>query len=96
MERVVSSQDLKQALGKILDDVSSKGGRFLIQRRGKTVAVLVPPADYERLQGYRQKLFALVDQIHERNKDVSPETLDAEIAEAIGATRASQDHSTAS
>ena len=49
MIQTVTATEARRNLSRLLDEVS-KGAIFLIQRRGKPMAVIVPIALYERWQ----------------------------------------------
>ena len=50
MASIVSVAEAKRRSSEIMSRVVYKGERFIIQRRGKTVAALVSPQDLERLE----------------------------------------------
>ncbi len=59
----------------------------MIERDGKPMAAVVPLEQFERAEKARERFFALVDEIHERNKDVDPEVVEREVEAAIRETR---------
>ena len=50
MANIVGVGEAKKRLSEIMSRVVYKGERFIIQRRGKTMAALVSPEDLERLE----------------------------------------------
>jgi hypothetical protein len=46
--------------------------------------------DGQRIADARQNVYALVEQVHERNPDVPPDVIDALVEEAREATRGQQ------
>lgn len=50
MKETVKTADLRQRLGDLLDRVEGRRDQFVIERRGKPLAALVPFAQYEQLQ----------------------------------------------
>ena len=50
MADVVGVGDAKKRLSEIMSRVAYRGERFLIERRGRRMAALVPVADLERLE----------------------------------------------
>ncbi|HUP24777.1 MAG TPA: type II toxin-antitoxin system Phd/YefM family antitoxin [Thermoanaerobaculia bacterium] len=50
MRETVKTADLRQRLGVLLDRVDERRDQFVIERRGKPLAALVPFAQYEQMQ----------------------------------------------
>ena len=88
MKRRVSLEQVKDHLPDILTSVA-KGDDVAVTDGGKVVGVLVAPARYEAMEHGRERFFALIDEIHEANRDVDPEELEREIEEAVREVRAS-------
>ena len=53
MVRKVSAMTVRDRLGQILEEVYYRGDAVIIERAGRPMAVLVPPAEYERLRARR-------------------------------------------
>ncbi|MBI2767009.1 MAG: hypothetical protein HYX53_14005 [Chloroflexi bacterium] len=51
------------------------------------MAVVVPAERYEAMERRRDELFAMIDRVHERNKDVPSEVIEAEVRQAVAAVR---------
>jgi prevent-host-death family protein len=83
--------DVKNALANLVDAVSRKETRVLIEKRGTPVAALVSPADLERLlhiERERETTTRAMERISEAFADVPVEELEAKIDEVIAAERA--------
>lgn len=52
----VSAMELRNKLGEILDRVALRHDRFLIERRGRPLAALVPAEVLEQLEGAAARL----------------------------------------
>jgi prevent-host-death family protein len=50
VRETVKTADLRQRLGDLLDRVEGQRDQFVIERRGKPLAALVPFAQYEQIQ----------------------------------------------
>ncbi len=87
MEKHVSTRELKASLGEIVDSVRLRGDRYVIERRGKPVAVLVPVDVHESLRRSRHRLADLMDEVSGRNRDTDPADLEAAIEEAVTQAR---------
>lgn len=66
MERQISSQELRAQLGEAIDAVRLRGDRYIIERRGKPVAALVPIDVLEREREQRGRLADLFEQMRSR------------------------------
>ena len=87
MKRTVSAVEARQRLGELLEGVYYRGDEVIIERAGKTMAVVVPAERYEAMQRSRERLFDLIEQAQERNRDVPEEITSKEIEEAIREVR---------
>jgi prevent-host-death family protein len=87
MTKTVSTADMCEKLDEILEQVRERGDRYVIERDGKPVAAVVPFEQFERVEKARERFSALVEKIHERNKDVDPEVVEREVEAAIRETR---------
>ncbi len=58
MEKIVSSQDAPERFGALLQGVSDKGDRYVIEQDGVPLAVVIPFALYSRWAGRREDFFA--------------------------------------
>lgn len=50
MSETIKPGDLRQKLGRVLDRVEDDRDQFVIERRGRPLAALVPYAKYQRLE----------------------------------------------
>jgi prevent-host-death family protein len=50
VKETVKTADLRQRLGDLLDRVDTRRDQFVIERRGRPLAALVPFAQFEQLQ----------------------------------------------
>jgi prevent-host-death family protein len=67
----------------LLEGVYYRGDEVVIERAGKPMAVVVPAERYEALERNRDRLFAMIEDVHERNARIPPEVIEAEAAEAV-------------
>lgn len=58
MERTISANELRSAIGETIDAVRLHGDRFIVERGGKPVAVLVPVSEYEPDESRRERIAA--------------------------------------
>ena len=71
---------------KLFEEIGLKEGDYIeVERRGSEL-VLTPTALIAKDKA-KAKLFALLERVHQRNKDVDPKEVEAAIAEAIREVR---------
>ncbi len=58
MEKKVGSFEARRQFGKMLQEVMARGERFVVERHGAPVAVLVPIEVYEQWKRARNEFFA--------------------------------------
>lgn len=88
--RVVKEADVRQHLGPLLDRISRKEIRVLIERDGSPVAGIVSIDDVQRLveaDRTREEQFGALSRSWEAFQDVSPDEVEAAVAEAVAAAR---------
>lgn len=57
MEKVISSFEVRRSFGKILQSVLAQRDKFIIERHGTPVAVVVPIEVYEQWKQSRERFF---------------------------------------
>ena len=87
MKRTLSAVEARKKLGEILEGVFYRGDEVIIERAGKPMAVVIPARLYENIASNREELFKMIEEIHERNRDVPPDVIQAEIEETIREVR---------
>jgi prevent-host-death family protein len=91
MKRKISAGEARTRLGELLEAVYYRGDEVVIERAGKPMAVVIPAARYEAMERRRkeagERMWAMIQEVHERNKDVPPEEIEREIEEAIAEVR---------
>ncbi|MDA1062324.1 MAG: type II toxin-antitoxin system Phd/YefM family antitoxin [Chloroflexi bacterium] len=83
----MSAGDARKRLGELLEGVFYRGDEVVIERAGKAMAVVIPAERYEAMERGRERMFALVEQAHERNRDAPLAEIDDEVAKAIAEVR---------
>jgi prevent-host-death family protein len=73
VKKVLDTNSVRDRLGEILDEAHYHGSEFVIQRRGKPLAAIIPYSYYEQLERMRADAFRVFHEIWEANKDVDPE-----------------------
>ncbi len=87
MKRKVSAMEARKKLGELLEGVYYRHDEVVIERAGKPMAVVIPAYLYENIERGRDRLMELIQKAQERNRDVPPEILEQEIADAVAEVR---------
>lgn len=57
MEKVIAAFEARRQFGKVLNDVSAKGDKFVVERHGEPIAALVPIEVYDQWKRQREEFF---------------------------------------
>ena len=87
MRKNISTQELKTHIGEVVDSVRLRGDRYIIERRGKAVAAIVPLSVNENDERQRLRFFNLIEDVHQKNRDIPSKQIDAAIDQAITEVR---------
>jgi prevent-host-death family protein len=83
--------EARRSFSRLIGEAGFKGEHIIIERSGTPLAVLIGFDEYERLIAARARereaRFKRLLSIAERNPDVSPEQVEADVAEAVAAVR---------
>ena len=61
---------------------------MIFEKSGRPVAVLISPEQWERYQQQtRERFFAAVDRLQERNREMDPEEVERDVTEAVEEVR---------
>ncbi len=88
MEKVISAMTARRNLGQILEKAFYKGDSFIIERAGKPMAAVVPIEQYRQWQRERDQIFAMIDEVQQRTRQIPVEELEADIEAAVNAAKA--------
>jgi prevent-host-death family protein len=88
MEKVISAMTARRNLGQILEKAFYKGDSFIIERAGKPMAAVIPIEQYRHWQRERDQIFAMIDEVQQRTRQVPVEELEADIEAAVDAAKA--------
>jgi prevent-host-death family protein len=87
MKRRISAVEARKRLGEILEGVFYRGDEVVIERAGKTMAVVIPAQRYEAMERDRERFIELIEKNWERNKDAPFEEIEREVKEAVREAR---------
>lgn len=86
-KKVLDTNTVRDRLGEILDEAHYHGTEFVVQRRGKPLAAIIPYSSYEQMERRRQEAFKVLHEIWEANKDVDPEEVATIVDREVHAMR---------
>jgi prevent-host-death family protein len=95
MKRKLSAMEARQRFGEVLEGVYYRGDEIVIERAGKSMAVVVPIERYESMERSRERLFDLIEQAQQRNRDVPFEVIEKEVEKGVREVRAKRRATTA-
>lgn len=87
MEKTLSSTEVRDSFGTVLDEVQFQGDKYIISRKGRPAVAIVPLDVYENWKGSRQKLFDLIRSFQESSGDNDPDEIMDRVLEAQQAIR---------
>lgn len=87
MKRRISAMEARKRLGDLLESVYHRGDEVIIERAGKPMAVVIPASRYEAMERRRDEFWKMVEATWEKNKDVPPEEIYADVEAAIREVR---------
>lgn len=86
----MTAQEARQRLGEILEG-ARRGDEVIIERAGKPMGVMISPARYAEMERQREesrnRLFAMVDELREQNKEIDPVEIERAVDAAVAAVR---------
>ena len=88
MRKEVSTTELHQKLGELLDRVYRNGDRLIVKRADTPLATIVPIEIYEDILQQREQAFSVLDRIWEKVPGLSEEEAQDDIEQAIAEARA--------
>ncbi len=90
MERTIGVDKARARLGQLAEEVAAEDEAVVLTRRGQALAVIVSPAEYERLTEARRRVAReeLRERLAQVRKSVADAGLDVSVVdEAIAAAR---------
>ena len=86
MEKTIGAFEIRRNFGRVLQEVIARGDKYVVERHGDPVAVVVPVEVYEQWKRSRDRLFEQIRTAQER-ANLSPEEAEALAQEAVQAVR---------
>ncbi len=86
-KRIVDTNNVRDRLGEMLDQAHYRGDEFIIQRRGRPLAALIPYETYERFERQRAKAFQVFQDTWDANKHADPSKVAEDVGKAVAEVR---------
>jgi antitoxin (DNA-binding transcriptional repressor) of toxin-antitoxin stability system len=86
MEKTVSAFEVRRGFGQMVQDILTRGDKFVVERHGTPVAAMVPIEVYEQWKQSRERFFETL-RTAQANADLSEEEAAQLAAEAVKAAR---------
>ena len=87
VEKVINSSSLRSSLSPVLDGVQFNHDNYIIERKGKPAAAIVPLFVYEEWKRNQERFFEIVREIQQANQDADPDEVLEFVLEAQQAVR---------
>ncbi len=95
MQKELGLTEARGKLSEIVNGVLYARDTYIISKQGKPAAAVVPLDILEQWQTERERLFAVMAEVHAQNQDLDPDELMDVILEAQQAVRAETTATTA-
>ena len=83
----ITTLEIRQSLGDVLNRVNLREDQYIIQRKGKSLAAIVPVWQLEKWQNDKKEMFKIIESVQEKNKKTGISTIEKEVSEAVANSR---------
>ena len=83
----ITTQDAQQNILEVLGTVHTTKEAVIVEKEGEPFAVVVSPEEYQQLQQQKERGFAAIHRIQERNADKDPEEVFRDVTTVVEAVR---------
>ena len=83
MERAVTIEDARKKLGDLVEGARLRGDQYIISKKGKPAAAIVPLEIVKKHKEAKKALLMLIEEVHEKNKAGKSEEIENLIDEAV-------------
>ena len=89
MEKTIGAFEVRRQFGKMLNGILTNDDRFIVERHGEPVAVVVPISVYQQWKQAREQFFDKIEATA-RRANCTPEEADELARQAVAEVRAAQ------
>lgn len=83
MGKIVTIEDARKKLGDLVDSARLRGDQYIISKKGKPAAAIVPIEVVQRHEESKRALLRLIEEVHEKNKGKKAEEIEKTIDKAV-------------
>jgi prevent-host-death family protein len=88
MVRTIEAPNAEARFSDLIDSVEASNEAIIVEREGRPIAVVINPAAYERfLRLESERNWTIIDRIRERNADLDPDEVYADVTAEVAAVR---------
>lgn len=87
MVKRMSSKEARDNFSDLLGSVYYTKEPVVVEKKGKPVAVVISPEQFETIEQGKEQFWATVDQIRQRNADADPDEVLADVTREVEAVR---------
>ncbi|MBE9546486.1 MAG: type II toxin-antitoxin system Phd/YefM family antitoxin [Proteobacteria bacterium] len=87
MEKTLGVEEARKNLGYLVDDVRMRGEFYIISKKGKPAAAIVPLEVARKHQESKKALLRMIEEVHEKNKGMKADEIEKLISEAVRTVR---------
>src|SRR5579883_2436356 len=91
MTKRMSAREARENFSDVLGQVYYGKEQIIVERKGKPMAVIISPEQFERYEGQVTERFRrVVEELQQLNADKDPDEIEGDIAEAVEEVRREQ------
>lgn len=83
MGKTVTIEDARKKLGDLVDGARIRGDQYIISKKGKPAAAIVPIEVVQKYAESKRALLRLVEEVHDKNRGRKAEEIESLIDEAV-------------
>lgn len=83
MGKTVTIEEARKKLGDLVDGARLKGDQYIISKKGKPAAAIVPIEVVQKHEEAKGALLQLIEEVHERARGKKTEEIEGMIDEAV-------------
>lgn len=85
--RIMSVRDARANFSELLGSVYYTNNPIVLEKKGKTVAVIVSPTHFKQLEKIKAEGWAVIDELRARNADKDPDEVYKEVTKIVEEVR---------
>lgn len=85
--RIMSVRDARANFSELLGSVYYTNNPIVVEKKGKTVAVVVSPVHFKQLEKIKAEGWAVIDELRARNTDKDPDEVYREVTKIVEEVR---------